>query len=208
MALYHTSRTQTRGTESDTYHRQRDLIVECARKCMEEKGVQKTTLVDIAREANITRELIYYYFAGKREIVDQLLESYILDAVETAQLWCDAWDDPSVDENTPLPREAIADAIAAVRRFVFSAEGSRRSMFAVLNEVGARQEVFARICRAIVSELGSTHTAKRLGATFSQFDDTLSERSFMFCLLGVIGLIECNNATDEELVDVLCANMA
>ena len=205
MADFRTSRSRMRDGASTTFRQQSELIVECARKCIEEKGVRKTTLVDIAREADITRELIYYYFAGKTEILERVLESYVHDAVETARLWCDTWDDPDVNDDTPLSREAIMDAVAAVRRFVFSAVGTRRSMFAVLNEMDVRQEVFSRMCKSIINELGSSHAAKRLNATFSWFDETTTENAFMFCILGIIGIIECNNSSDDEVVDMLCA---
>ena len=206
MVRLRAPRNQLKRGASSTYRQQSDLIVQCARKCIEEKGVKKTTLVDIAREADMTRELIYYYFSGKQEIVEQLLASYIQDAVETARLWCDTWKDATLDERTPLSRDALVDAIAAIRRFVFYATGDRRSMFAVLNEIGRRQEVFSRMCSAIMNELESHQTAKRLAATFDQYEAYQAKSAFMLYLLGIIGLIECSRCSDEEVASLLYAD--
>ena len=41
-------------------------IMQAARKLYETKGVAATTVKDIAAEAGITRELVYYYFANKK----------------------------------------------------------------------------------------------------------------------------------------------
>ena len=57
-------------------------IVQAARKLYEQQGVAATTVKDIAREAGITRELVYYYFANKQAVTDAVLDDYVEDLVE------------------------------------------------------------------------------------------------------------------------------
>jgi AcrR family transcriptional regulator len=55
----------TETTATDT----RELIVESAFDCFRRQGLNKTTVVDIARAADISRSTVYEYFRDKAEIV-------------------------------------------------------------------------------------------------------------------------------------------
>lgn len=208
MARRRTPRNRTDSLPSENYRAQSDLIIQCARKCFETKGVRKTTLVDIAREANMTRELIYYYYSGKEEILEQFVESYIQDAVDSARLWCDTWSVPASEQNQDLPYEALVDAVATVRRFVYSADGKKRSMFQVLDELGCRHDIFVRMCSTIIRSLGNHPTAQRLGRQCTNVVDSQSEFAFMFVVLGAIGLMEGKDVSNEQIVDLLCPHAA
>ena len=52
----------------------RELIVESANACFREHGLQKTTIVDIAKLARISRSTVYEYFSDKRAIVEACAE--------------------------------------------------------------------------------------------------------------------------------------
>lgn len=193
-----------RGNVSEAYIAQSDLIVQCARKCVETKGVRKTTLTDIAREAGLTRELLYYYFANKQEIIDCLIDSYVQDGVDTARLWCDSWCANVKDGDAVLSREAVADIVASLRRFVFTADGSRRSMFAVLNEIDQRKRVFSRICNEILREVQDSVVEVMWTNTFPHFAVCDSEIMLKFMMLGLIGLLEDTDVRDDfKIVDAL-----
>lgn len=56
--------------ETDT----RDLIIESAYVCFRKHGLQKTTIVDIAKTANISRSTIYEYFSDKGAILEACAE--------------------------------------------------------------------------------------------------------------------------------------
>jgi AcrR family transcriptional regulator len=60
----------TQTTATDT----RDLIVESAYACFRKQGMQKTTIVDIARVANLSRSTVYEYFRDKSAIVEACAE--------------------------------------------------------------------------------------------------------------------------------------
>ena len=44
-------------------------IVATARKLFEQRGVRATSIAAIAKEANVTRELIYYHFANRNGLI-------------------------------------------------------------------------------------------------------------------------------------------
>jgi AcrR family transcriptional regulator len=52
----------------------RDLIVESAFSCFGKQGLQKATIVDIARRAGVSRSTIYEYFSDKSAIVEACAE--------------------------------------------------------------------------------------------------------------------------------------
>ncbi|OMC25637.1 TetR family transcriptional regulator [Mycobacterium colombiense] len=52
----------------------RELIVESAFACFGKQGLQKATIVDIARRAGVSRSTIYEYFSDKASIVEACAE--------------------------------------------------------------------------------------------------------------------------------------
>jgi AcrR family transcriptional regulator len=60
----------TQATATDT----RELIVESAYACFRKHGLQKTTIVDIAKMANVSRSTIYEYFRDKAAILEACAE--------------------------------------------------------------------------------------------------------------------------------------
>jgi AcrR family transcriptional regulator len=52
----------------------RELIIEAAYACFAKHGLQKTTIVDIARRANVSRSTIYEYFTDKAAILEACAE--------------------------------------------------------------------------------------------------------------------------------------
>lgn len=52
----------------------RELIIESAYACFRRQGLQKTTIVDIARNAHVSRSTIYEYFSDKGSILEACAE--------------------------------------------------------------------------------------------------------------------------------------
>src|SRR5580693_7374425 len=52
----------------------RELIVHSAYACFHRQGLQKTTIVDIAKTANVSRSTIYEYFSDKGAILEACAE--------------------------------------------------------------------------------------------------------------------------------------
>ena len=57
-------------TATDT----RELIIESAFDCFRRHGLDKTTVVDIARAADVSRSTVYEYFRDKAAIVEACAE--------------------------------------------------------------------------------------------------------------------------------------
>ena len=56
--------------ETDT----RELIIESAYGCFSKHGLQKTTMVDIAKAANVSRSTVYEYFRDKGAVLEACAE--------------------------------------------------------------------------------------------------------------------------------------
>jgi AcrR family transcriptional regulator len=52
----------------------RELIVESAYACFRRQGLQKATIVDVARTAGVSRSTVYEYFSDKAAIVEACAE--------------------------------------------------------------------------------------------------------------------------------------
>ncbi len=61
-------------TQASTSTDTRDLIVDSAYACFRKHGLLKTTIVDIAREANVSRSTVYEYFRDKGAILEACAE--------------------------------------------------------------------------------------------------------------------------------------
>jgi len=57
----------------------RERLVDGARQVIHEQGVEKTTIADIARAADIPVGNVYYYFKTKDELVTAAIESHARD---------------------------------------------------------------------------------------------------------------------------------
>ena len=60
----------TQMTETDT----RELNIESAYVCFSKHGLQKTTIVDIAKAANVSRSTVYEYFSDKGAVLEACAE--------------------------------------------------------------------------------------------------------------------------------------
>jgi AcrR family transcriptional regulator len=60
----------TQATATDT----RELIVKSAYACFRRHGLQKTTIVDIAKAANVSRSTVYEYFSDKGAVLEACAE--------------------------------------------------------------------------------------------------------------------------------------
>ncbi|MCR1899315.1 TetR/AcrR family transcriptional regulator [Irregularibacter muris] len=53
-------------------------IIDRAKKLFEEKGIHKTSISEIAKEVGVAKGLIYYYFSSKNQLVESVIEQFIL----------------------------------------------------------------------------------------------------------------------------------
>lgn len=59
-----------------------ERILKAATDVFAEKGYDAAGVEEIARRANVTKPLIYYYFKGKRTILEEIIKRYLEKVVE------------------------------------------------------------------------------------------------------------------------------
>ncbi|MCR3921031.1 MAG: TetR/AcrR family transcriptional regulator [Firmicutes bacterium] len=60
-------------------------ILETAMTLFEQNGIGKTSMSDIAKEANVTKGLVYYYFSSKDELVEAVVALFVRDTNQRLQ---------------------------------------------------------------------------------------------------------------------------
>ncbi len=81
----------------------RKRIIEKAGKLMAEKGIKQTTLADIAREAQISRGTLFYYYASKNDLIYDILEKHLSDVTD------------AIFASLPRRKSDIADWVIVLR---------------------------------------------------------------------------------------------
>lgn len=169
-------------------------IMLAARTLFERRGVGKTTVKDIAAEANVTRELVYYYFENKQAVIDAVIDDYVEDLVESVLVW----NESRVFGDTA---GSLRSCIAAFRRALYDANGLR-PMIRVLEELGVRDAFDVRAVRETVDCLSG-----RVLVEYAEYHQVEIEFVYeMFCVVifGLVGLVKIDpDISDEALMKVV-----
>lgn len=169
-------------------------IMQAARWLFETRGVSATTVKDIAAETGITRELFYYYFAGKNDVIAAVIDDYAADIVESVAVWNETR--PPGDISA-----ALRDCMATLRRTLYDASGPR-PMVAVLEELGQRDAFDVRAVRETAEFL-----CRNVADEYERYHDVEVDLVFeMFCvmLFGLTGLLKIDpHISDETLMKVV-----
>lgn len=170
-------------------------IMLAARALFEERGVGKTTVKDIAAEANVTRELVYYYFENKQAVIDAVIDDYVEDLVESVLVW----NESRVFGDTA---GSLRACIAAFRRALYDAEGNMRPMIRVLEELGVRDAFDVRAVRETVDCLSGRVLNEY--AAHHQVEIEFVYEMFCVVIFGLVGLVKINpDISDEALMKVV-----
>ena len=86
----------------------RGEILAAARELFAEKGINKTSISDVAARVGVTRGLVYHYVADKDSLVDVVLAEYIDELVQRIRDWDAARETGNIDQ-------ALTDCIALFR---------------------------------------------------------------------------------------------
>jgi len=70
-----------RGTKEDTKNR----IIESAKKLFAEQGYQKTTVMDISKQAGLSEAALYEYFQGKEDLLLAIPDLWVSDLLDDAE---------------------------------------------------------------------------------------------------------------------------
>jgi AcrR family transcriptional regulator len=96
----------TLGLRERKKQRTRELIAETARRLFTERGFERVTVAEIAREAEVSEQTVFNYFPTKEDLVYWRLGSFEDELLDTVR-----------------EREAGESVLAAVRRFILGQRG-------------------------------------------------------------------------------------
>lgn len=169
-------------------------IMLAARVLFEERGIARSTVKDIAAEARVTRELVYYYFENKQAVVDAVLDDYVADLVESVAVW----NESRAFGDTP---GSLKTCIAAFRRALYDASGPR-PMIQVLEELGIRDAFDVRAVRETVGFLDRRVLAEY--AVYHQIEIDLVYEMFCVVIFGLVGIVKIEpDISDESLMKIV-----
>lgn len=166
-------------------------IMLAARSLFERQGVAKTTVKDVAAEAGVTRELVYYYFENKQAVIDAVLDDYVEDLVESVIVW----NESRRFGDTP---GSLRACIATFRRALYDAEGNQRPMIGVLEELGVRDAFDVRATRETADCLAN-HIAKEYAA-YHRIEIELVHEMFCVVIFGLVGLVKMNPRIEDDVL--------
>lgn len=164
-----------------------EKIVHIARDVFEREGVRKATISTIMRQAGITRELFYYYFKNKSELIDAVLDSYTDDIAREIIAWSVGFDAGEKD---------FADLVRYFRSCVNGEVESFRAMRAVIGETQGFRSMEARVVARSVKELKGTDFF-RLCERHSPLP---AEQGLAFVLHGIFGMFHSGMGTSDKVV--------
>lgn len=167
----------------------RGQIVRTARMHCEAFGARKLSVSKVASELGVTRELIYYYFDGKRALVDAVLDDYVVDFADKAV--AGAMRSQTIE---------TLEMIAILRQAIFDESGSLQAGFKVIEDLRLREEFLSRATDAIVVRLTQG------GIGIPRDDDALSGKLGWLKLLafGIAGtMLHDPSISDAELASMV-----
>ena len=167
-------------------------IMLAARSLFERQGVAKTTVKDVAAEAGVTRELVYYYFENKQAVIDAVLDDYVEDLVESVIVW----NESRRFGDTP---GSLRACIATFRRALYDAEGNQRPMIAVLEELGVRDAFDVRAVRETVDCINDNIVAEY--AAYHQVEIEFVYEMFCVVIFGLVGLVKMNPRIEDDVLN-------
>ncbi len=170
-------------------------IMLAARELYETEGVASTSMAAIARKADVARSLVYYYFPDKQAVTDAVLDDYLEDMLESVS----TWNELRIFGDTPTE---LKNCVATFRRVLYTTSGQPRPMFAVLDELGMREQFATQAVREVVAciqdYIVSEYTAYRT------IEIRLIPETFGLLLFGLVGMMKAKpDITDEELAELI-----
>lgn len=179
--------------EANRYDAKRDRLVRCARDLAERGNASKVSVTDITNEMGITRGLFYYYFGGKGELNEAIVESYVQDLLASIE---------AVYHEGESREDAVRNVVSCVHAWMFDEAGMRRPMWRVLEDMGLTDLIRQRTS----DELASYFIRAGLLARYGKADDDALFYHARFVAVAIIG--ECHLRPDapiDMITDAACA---
>lgn len=169
--------------------RRRELI-DAARSLYEEKGLSRTSVLDIAQRVGVTRSLFYHYFPNKDQITVAVLDTYVSDFVEALHYW----NEQRVPGETG---QSLRSLLKIFRSAIFENNSFRLDLVNKENAGLYMQftaSVADQIARFIIDAVAEDY-AKRYPVKIGNIYE-----SVYVLIVGLIALIRANPTISQEVV--------
>ena len=171
-------------------------IIDTAMRLFYEKGYEKTSISDIAKEMNVAQGLFYRYFPSKEVLFDTAVEQYA--QLQTDQMT--AFLKKSAQKKSAVEDMTLIDIVKQMPTFI-EAEQENSYMKKVFHGPGSK-EIHMRLSLSICSKMKPVvqkllDEANQRGETHIQ--DT--EAAASFCVYGQLGLLMDQTIPREERVE-------
>ena len=174
------------GEDASSYfERMRADIAHVAAQCFEEKGVRATQIIQIAQRCQLTRELIYYYYANKGAIAVAVTDLYAVTMAGELAAWANRWGGEA-SMHMAERSASLRDLVATLRELLFDGV-NKTPMHKVLYELEAVQSTLQKAAHIVVSS-----------------SEELDAHAFAFVMFGIVGML----ATDAHMADADIARIA
>lgn len=128
----------------------RNNIIDAAIVCIDEKGVDKTRIGDIANELGVARQTIYNYFKSKNELFDAMFSREAVSLADQIALHIEQYDDLA-DKFTQafmfavqeIPKHTVLSHVIVTGNQFLSEMGISRATMQAFGELSL-QTVFAQ----------------------------------------------------------------
>ena len=169
----------------------RAAILVAARELATEKGLNRTSISDVAQRAGVTRGLVHHYVGSKDALAEELLDGYIDQVVASIREWDAQREVGEIDR-------AVVDAVALLRRHLGRRDGEAGARLPRIDDVGMFVRFVDRCVDAIVDCLRET-TVAAYAARHTIEIEHVSE-TFTVLVHGLIGLARAHPDVDDDVL--------
>ncbi|MBP3884180.1 MAG: TetR/AcrR family transcriptional regulator [Olsenella sp.] len=172
----------------------RTQIIDSTKRLFEERGIEHTSVRDIAKRANISRSLFYHYFSCKEDVTDAILDDYVTGFVTAIQDW-------NATRTPGDVRGALNDCVRLLRSQLFETDAFRTDLLKGKNALLYQQ--FVQRCAESLARYLTDTTAKDYARRHAVEIKHVYEE-FYLLITGLIGYVRHNpNASDELIADLI-----
>lgn len=179
-------------------HGRREELVDAARSLYEEKGMSRTSILDITEKVGVTRSLFYHYFSSKEAVTSAVLDAYVADFVEAVEYW-------DSQRHVGEIEDALSSIVRLLRFALFENDAFHAAL--VSRESASLYTEFAsraadRIARYMVDNTVHDYEARH------EVRITHVYETFYVLFVGLASYVRHNpEASDEVLKDIIAQTL-
>lgn len=161
----------------------KDEILSTAMKLFYEKGFEKTSISDIAKELNIAQGLCYRYFSSKEILFEAAIDKYTNILVE------------KMIGNLDLEKISLKSLIINTSDIIEEKDNLYYKVFHSKENKSFHERLSLRICKELVPIMSKViESANKRG----EIQITDIDAYANFCVYGQLGILNMDNINNEE----------